>query len=392
MRASDWRRFFFFIYSDEDLLLDLRQHPDFLEFEEKAWIQLIPLEDYQNFFMREAAKSLRFAGFLSSHILFSQGHPFLSELAIFLQELRSKGVEVLKKAVDATKAYYQSKTFTRRLKRIKNGMKPKVLVERSCASFAIKHFSDGAAKALKEMGCEVFMHAACDQQLHLDYPAPELYDIASFLPDLVLRMSNQISTYPSVPTVLNLHDPGPHYSFYEQLSSYPLNDLDLVYYSLKNFESHLDDCQLPQEQRQFFHHPVSSDFSLVEKEPTYDLSFMKNLFARDLFHRIYPNKLTEQLPSKEVEDIYRIDKKIKELVASGEVLDLKEVLYMQGAYSWSEQPVSLYHQRFCEKLLEDFLKERPCSLALYGKGWDSQPHFSAYAKGELKSQEAVAKS
>jgi predicted Fe-Mo cluster-binding NifX family protein len=304
-----------------------------------------------------------------------------------LQGYQSRYIEIVEDYRKEATEYYQSEEYRQRQEKIAQGHPPRILVEQGCHTVATKQFSRNAAKALRNLDCEVYQHPNCGPD-SIDFVIANIIEVARFKPDLVIRPPNQFGTvediqqrkeWKNLPILTALQDLDPHLFFPKYLKMHPPRKCDLVLLLQHRFRKELEKEGLDPSQILCEYIPCELTSPAGKVEPLYDVGFVKTLSpVRTIKDRLLQDNVE---PPAEVE---ALDRAIVESVAKGPPLDVYQLRDLATKPGVANVLYIAYHEELCTYFAEA-LYSGDVAPALYGQNWDRI--LPDCAKGHLHSRE-----
>ncbi len=328
---------------------------------------------------------------LHSSILYTQSvyaptQEMRQRIKKMLAEMRCTNTVTIETQNRATKRYYSSNTYKKRLTRIAQGMPPKIFVERQCKATATSHFSDNCTATLEKLGYSVTSHRCSED--HIDTLETSYAHISSIQPDFVIRSPNIWFPLP-VPSYYSFYEESALYSFHKHLIHNAINEMDIVSFP---WIQHIGD--FPERYRtrgQVFQSYLPADTPSFNPDDTdvkqhYDIGFVKAISGYHTLTDIVHSSANTTPTSIEKQGKIRLtEKMILNRIKHNESIDREECASMLQPFSSSQWPVTYFRQRQALHIIS-FLQKARFSLSLIGANWDKFPHLKPYAIGYLNDR------
>lgn len=338
--------------------------------------------------MKEEMEDIRSPVFFCKSIVFCDGHPLGVKLKEAIEVGRRKYFDRVEDAKRSIGDYYKSKEFQGRLKKIAEGKKPRIYLDRACSSIAVKRFSDNCAKHFKELGCEVYMHAPC-RGGQMDWLHASYLEIDRFKPDLHVRTPNMVKGYKSstfsieIPTIYSLQDLGPHSDCARLLKKNPLGHNDLLFFILRDFEERFIHSGVSKTQLICSYLPAEEVEFEVKKDiavPEYDVGYVKTMGNYLSLRELFTVKTEEEKRS-----IDAIEEEIQKRIKTSGAWDLADCASLGRNREEQQKAISFYHEQLSLFYME-ILRDAGFRLGLTGANWDRIPGLKKYSLGHAESR------
>lgn len=342
--------------------------------------------------LHEESKNFRSPLLFCRTISGKKGCKILHEVEKSIKSLRRTFLKASHSSRKTMKSYYSSDEFSYRLEEISRGKTPRIYVDRSCLLVATKRFSDGVAKAFRELGCEVFIHDACAEG-RIDYVMATNREIHQFKPDLMIKTPNlfqdppSLSINPGPPTLYPFQDIPANLYHLNHIKKTGLGKYDSVITIFKDFVDKYLALGLRKEQVLFDLLPSDElviNLEAFPKEKKYDIGFLKTITPHPLFKETgFPQ------PNEEID--LNIAQEIMDISLEGNIpLSYQECLGIVPP-NWKEKASGYYHQHFCLYYIRALHKEG-FDLSLTGANWELWEEFQPYARGSAEELVDLQKS